>query len=198
MAASEWTHFVRVVRATRVVHYSALGANTSRHIAFRPPITVSPCLLALSVSPCKRTLWRCGQLWPYVAIGLLGTSAKRKSVRNPDANLTATMVAFTSASKYFQMLPSPPEALQSALRLCKSILRMLRDLSLSIIFVFDTVTGFATLYCGMNYLSISIYIHTVNLAIDGSRASSEEHLQTPIKCTKRMRYVEAVVVIRRS
>jgi len=38
------------------------------------------------------------------------------------ANLPDTPVALTSASKYFQMLPAPPGALQSALRLCTSIL----------------------------------------------------------------------------
>jgi len=56
---------------------------------------------------------------------LLGgeTSAKCKSVRKPQPSLPETPVAITSASKYFQILPGPPEALQSALRLCKSILR---------------------------------------------------------------------------
>jgi len=38
-------------------------------------------------------------------------------------NLPDTAVALTSAFKYFQMLPGPPGALQSALRLCKSISR---------------------------------------------------------------------------
>jgi len=51
------------------------------------------------------------------------TSAKCKSVRKPHANLPDTPVALTSASKYFQVLPGPPGALQCALRLCKSILR---------------------------------------------------------------------------
>jgi len=35
------------------------------------------------------------------------TSAKCKSVQKPDANFPDTLVAHTSASKYFQMLPSP-------------------------------------------------------------------------------------------
>ena len=39
---------------------------------------------------------------------------------NPELLLT---LAFTSASIYLQMLPGPPGALQSGLRLCKSILR---------------------------------------------------------------------------
>jgi len=51
------------------------------------------------------------------------SSAKCKSLRQPHANLPDTPVALTSASKYFQMLPGSPGALQSALRLCKSILR---------------------------------------------------------------------------
>jgi len=51
------------------------------------------------------------------------SSAKCKSVRKPHTYLPDTPVAPTSASKYFQMLPGPPGALQCALRLCKSILR---------------------------------------------------------------------------
>jgi hypothetical protein len=50
------------------------------------------------------------------------SSAKCNSVRKPYANLPDTPVALASASKYFQMLPAPPGALQSALRLCKSSL----------------------------------------------------------------------------
>jgi len=50
-------------------------------------------------------------------------SAKCRSVRKPHPSLPDTPVDLTSASKYFQMLPGPPGAKQSALRLCKSILR---------------------------------------------------------------------------
>ena len=39
-----------------------------------------------------------------------------------------------------------------------------------IIFVFVTVTRFATSYYGMYCISLCIYIHTVNLAADGSGA----------------------------
>ena len=48
-------------------------------------------------------------------------SAKCNSVRKLYANLSDTPVALASASKYFQMLPAPPGALQNALRLCKTI-----------------------------------------------------------------------------
>jgi hypothetical protein len=51
------------------------------------------------------------------------TSAKSKSVQKPHPTLPDTPVALTNASKYFQTLPSPPGALQSAHRLGKSILR---------------------------------------------------------------------------
>jgi len=50
-------------------------------------------------------------------------SAKCKSVQMPQANLPDTAADLTSASKYFQMLPGPPGAEQSALRLHTSILR---------------------------------------------------------------------------
>jgi len=52
------------VSNTRVKDCSAPGANTMHRVAYHPPIAVSPFLLALSVSHCKRTLWRWGQLWP--------------------------------------------------------------------------------------------------------------------------------------
>jgi hypothetical protein len=62
MAPAEWTRSVIAVRDTPVADYSAPGLNTTRHVAYRPPIAVSPVLLALSVSYFKQTLWRWGQL----------------------------------------------------------------------------------------------------------------------------------------
>jgi hypothetical protein len=62
LAASEWKRSVRAVRDTPVADYSAPGVNTTRRVAYRPPIAVSPFLLALSVSYFKQTLWLCGQL----------------------------------------------------------------------------------------------------------------------------------------
>jgi len=47
------------------------------HVAYCPPITVSPVLLALSVCSFKPTLWRCSELWPYVRIHSLGTGLHR-------------------------------------------------------------------------------------------------------------------------
>jgi len=52
----------------------------------------------------------------------LTASAKCNSVWKPYANLPDLLVAHTSPCRYFQMLPAPLGALQSALRLCKSIL----------------------------------------------------------------------------
>jgi len=51
MAASEWTRSVRAVTDTPVADYSAPGVNTTRRVAYRPPIAVSPFLLALKISP---------------------------------------------------------------------------------------------------------------------------------------------------
>ena len=62
LAASEGMRSVRAVRATPVADYSAPGVNTTRRVAYRPPIAISPFLLALSVSYFKQTLWRCGRL----------------------------------------------------------------------------------------------------------------------------------------
>ena len=62
MAPSEWMRYVRGIRDTLVADYSVPGLNTTRRVAYLPPIPVSVFLLALSVSYCKRTLWCCGQL----------------------------------------------------------------------------------------------------------------------------------------
>ena len=62
MAPSEWTRSVRAVRDTPVADYSVPGVKTTRRVTYRPPIAISPFLLALSVSYFKQTLWRCGQL----------------------------------------------------------------------------------------------------------------------------------------
>jgi len=58
MAPSEWMRAVRAIRDTPVADYSTRGLNTTRRVAYRPPIAVSPFLLALSVSNFIRTLWR--------------------------------------------------------------------------------------------------------------------------------------------
>jgi hypothetical protein len=57
MALSEWMRSVRAVRDILAVAYSAPGVNTTCRIAYRPPITVSLFLLAVSVSYFNRTLW---------------------------------------------------------------------------------------------------------------------------------------------
>jgi len=44
MAPSEWMHSVRAVRDTPGADYSARGVNTTRRVAHRPPIAVSPIL----------------------------------------------------------------------------------------------------------------------------------------------------------
>jgi len=77
MALSDWTRSVRAVRDTLVAGDSAPGVNTMRRVAYHPAIAISPFLLALSVSYFKQTLCRCGQLWPYVAMGSLGTRLHR-------------------------------------------------------------------------------------------------------------------------
>ena len=79
MAASEWTCSGRAVIDNPVADYFAPGTNTTRSVAYRPPITVWPLLPTMSVSHCKRSLCRCGPLWPYIGMGSLGTSAKCKS-----------------------------------------------------------------------------------------------------------------------
>jgi hypothetical protein len=76
MAVSVCTCSIRAVRNPLMAEYSAPSVNTTCHIAYRALIAVSCFLFALSVFYFKRTCWRCGQLWPYVRMGSLGTHWK--------------------------------------------------------------------------------------------------------------------------
>jgi len=99
MAPSEWTRSVRAVRDTPVADYSAPSINTTRRVAYHPPIAVLPYLLALSVSYFKQTVWRCGQLWPYVGMGSLGTRLHWDCNAMGDAARISTRVPSTSSSR---------------------------------------------------------------------------------------------------
>jgi len=99
MAPSEWTRSVRAVRDTPVAVYSVPGVKTMRRVTYRPPIAVSPFLLALSVSYFKQTLWRCGQLWPYVGMGSLGTHLHRDCNAMGDAVKISPRVRSTLSSR---------------------------------------------------------------------------------------------------
>jgi hypothetical protein len=73
MAQSKWTPSIGAVRVTPVTEYSVPGVNTTRRIVYRPPLAVWPSLRVHSVFCFERSLWHCGQLWPYVRMWLLGT-----------------------------------------------------------------------------------------------------------------------------
>ena len=62
MAPSEWTRSVRAVRDTPVADYSAPGVNTTRRVAHRPPITVSP-FLPQTLQEHSQMLLKHLQLW---------------------------------------------------------------------------------------------------------------------------------------
>jgi len=97
MALSEWTHSVIAVRDTPVADYSTRGLNTMCRVAYRPLIAVSPFLFALSVLYFKRTLWRCGHLWPYVGNGSFGTRLHRDCNAMGDATKISPQVPSTCA-----------------------------------------------------------------------------------------------------
>jgi len=99
MAPIEWTRSVRAVRDTPVAEYSAPSVNTTPHVAYHPLIAVSPFLLALSVSNVKQILWRCGQLWPYVGMGSLGTRLHRDRNAMGDAATISPRVPSTLSSR---------------------------------------------------------------------------------------------------
>ena len=104
MAASEWTRKVLAVRDFPVVDYSGPSVDTTCHVANRIPIAVSLFLLALSDFYFKQTLWYCGQLWPYVGMGSLGTRLDRdcnamgdgaKIFPNVPSTLSSTSITMT-------------------------------------------------------------------------------------------------------
>jgi len=97
MAPSEWTRIVRAVRDTPVGENSAPSDNSTRCVPFRPLIAASLCLLILSVPYFKRSLWRCGQLWPYVGMGSLGTCLSRDWNAMGDAAKISPRVPATCA-----------------------------------------------------------------------------------------------------
>jgi len=99
MAPPEWTRSVRAGRETPMTDYSVPGVNTARHIAYRPPIAVSPFLLPLTISYFKQTFWRCCQLWPYVGMGSLGTRLHRDCNAMGDAAKILPRVPSTLVSR---------------------------------------------------------------------------------------------------
>jgi len=97
MAPSEWTPCVRAVRGTQVADYSVPGVSSKRRIPYHPLITASPFLLILSVSKFKQSLWCCGQLWPYVGMGSLGTHCHQDCHGTGDAANISPRVPSTCA-----------------------------------------------------------------------------------------------------
>jgi len=90
---------VRAVRDTPVADYSALCINTIHRVAYHPQIAISPVLLTLSVSYFKHTLWRCGQMWPYVGMGTLGTRLHRDCNAMTDTAIISPRVPSTLPSR---------------------------------------------------------------------------------------------------
>ena len=99
MAPSGWTRSVRAVRDTPVADHSAPGVKTTRRVTYRPPIAVSPFLLALLVSYFKQTLWHCCQMWPYVGMGSLGTRLHRDCNAMGDAAKISPRIPSTLSSR---------------------------------------------------------------------------------------------------
>jgi len=104
MAPSQRTRSIWVVRDIPVVACSAPGIDTTRHVAYRPPIAVSPFVLALSVSWFEPTLTHSGQLWPYVGIVSSGTWLRRDFNGMGDAVKTSPHVPSTSTQNAFLSL----------------------------------------------------------------------------------------------
>ena len=103
-------------------HTNDCHAQIPRPLHHYPPSSVVTVAIESYYSPNAHCYILYGQR-QRMTPAIVTTSAKCKSVWKPYANLPDTLVALTSTSKYFQMLPAPPGALQCVLRLYKSILR---------------------------------------------------------------------------
>jgi len=68
---------IRTVRDTPVAGYSKPGINTTHRAAYCPPIAISQFLLVPSVTRFEWSCWRCGQLWAFLGMGLLGARLHR-------------------------------------------------------------------------------------------------------------------------
>jgi len=99
MAPSEWTPSVNVVQEIPVAAYSMPGFNTVGRVACRHPIAVSLFLPALSVFNFERTLWDCGQLWPYIRMGSFGMCLRRGCNVMADGVTTSPSIPSTCAQK---------------------------------------------------------------------------------------------------
>jgi hypothetical protein len=96
MAPPEWTHSVRAVRDNLGADYSAPSHNTQRRVAYRPLITHSLFLLALSVFYFQQTLCRCGQQGPYIGMVSLNTRLHRDCNGKGDAAEISPRIPVTS------------------------------------------------------------------------------------------------------
>jgi hypothetical protein len=97
MASLEWTRSVRAGRDAPVADYSAPSLITMCRVADRPPIAVSPDLLALTVSYFARTLWLSGKLWPYTGMGSLVTRLHQNCNMMGDVATISSCVSSTYA-----------------------------------------------------------------------------------------------------
>jgi len=88
---------VRAIRDTPVADYYAPCVNTTRPVVYRPPVAVSLSLRVLSDSCFKRSLWHCGQLLQYVAMGSVGTRLHRDCNAMGDAANISPRVPATCA-----------------------------------------------------------------------------------------------------
>jgi len=77
MALSEWTGSIGAVSNTTVADDFSPGVNSKCRVPYHPLIGVLLFLLILSVFYFKQSLWRCGQLSPYVGMCSLGTPLHR-------------------------------------------------------------------------------------------------------------------------
>jgi len=106
MALLEWRWSLKAIRDIPGAAQFVPGMDATRRIECRPPCAVSLFLLALSISYFERTLWRCGQMWPYGRMGSLGTRLLRDCNVMGDAAKTSHPVPSTWAQNAIFSVPN--------------------------------------------------------------------------------------------
>jgi len=97
MTLSEWMRSVRAIKDTPVAEYSVPGIDSIRRVPYRRQIAVLPFHLILSDSNFERSLWRCGQLCPWIRMGSLGMCLHRDCNAMGDAAKISPSVPSTCA-----------------------------------------------------------------------------------------------------
>ena len=177
----------KVARMMRQQNVNQSGSNMQSSHTLRATLPV-----LLITSRCSQTPLELGKVVSDCARAISGALDSTRSYGGTIRilrDLTYRIVKFWSSGDLCADLQETSRAAKTAALHCGRLRAVLSEqwfvhnhkAFYLIILVFVTVTRFAASTYGMHYWSVSKYVHLVDLATDGSRAYSEEHMSTPIE-----------------